>query len=124
MPLKHRAHVTGTILQGSEAGIHIDPVKWVWPMFFGVLAQVYADMEPHAEDSFVIISAVSDSGMIDIHDRKPLVLSREHANEWLDPSLSNSRAEETAESCCRPTEELEWFPVGREVGMCAIRDRN
>ncbi|MGY2112255.1 SOS response-associated peptidase family protein, partial [Pseudomonas pergaminensis] len=65
---------------------------------------------------FVIITAASDQGMVDIHDRHPLVLTPEHANEWLDPGITPSRAEEIAKELCQPTEEFEWFPVGETVG--------
>ena len=86
------------------------------PMFFGALAQVNPGLEPHEGDGFVIITAASDQGMVDIHDRRPLVLAPKHANEWLDPDLSPARAEEIAKELCQPTEEFEWFPVGRAVG--------
>lgn len=86
------------------------------PMFFGALAEVNPGMEPHEGDGFVIITAASDLGMIDIHDRRPLVLTPEHANEWLDPGITPSRAEEIARELCQPTEEFEWFPVSKAVG--------
>lgn len=34
--------------------------------------------------------------MVDIHDRRPVVLSAEHAREWVDPDTSALRAEELA----------------------------
>ncbi|KPW95483.1 hypothetical protein ALP58_00387 [Pseudomonas savastanoi] len=43
------------------------------PMFFAALAQVHAGLQPHEGDGFVIITAASDQGMVDIHDRRPLV---------------------------------------------------
>lgn len=86
------------------------------PMFYGALAQVHPGLETHEEDGFVIITAASDSGMVDIHDRRPLVLSPEHAREWIDPDLSPERAQEIALECCRSTEDFEWFPVGKAVG--------
>jgi putative SOS response-associated peptidase YedK len=86
------------------------------PMFFGALAEVNPGLEPHEGDGFVIITAASDQGMVDIHDRRPLVLNPEHANEWLDPNITPSRAEEIAKEFCRPTQEFEWFPVGKAVG--------
>ena len=86
------------------------------PMFFGALAQVHPGLEPHEEDGFVIITAASDSGMVDIHDRRPLVLTAEIANEWLDPDMSPKRAAEIAKNLCQPTEEFEWYPVGKAVG--------
>ncbi len=67
-------------------------------------------------DGFVIITAASDQGMVDIHDRKPLVLSPDLAREWLTPGLEPARAEEIAREHCRPVEDFEWFPVDKAVG--------
>ncbi|MGY2314072.1 SOS response-associated peptidase family protein [Pseudomonas sp. SDO5522_S412] len=86
------------------------------PMFFGALAQVYPGLDPHDGDGFVIITAASDQGMVDIHDRKPLVLTPEHAREWIDPSLTPGRAEEIAKECCQPVDDFEWYAVGKAVG--------
>ncbi|WP_122613674.1 SOS response-associated peptidase family protein [Pseudomonas viridiflava] len=86
------------------------------PMFYGALAHVTPGLEQHDDDGFVIITAASDQGMVDIHDRRPLVLSPELATEWMDPSTDAIRAEEIAKECCRPVEDFEWFPVGKEVG--------
>lgn len=86
------------------------------PMFYGALAEVHAGLEEHDGDGFVIITAASDAGMVDIHDRRPLVLSPEHAREWIDPDLSPDRARELALECCRPTEDFEWFAVSKAVG--------
>ncbi len=51
------------------------------PMFFAALTEVHAGLEPHDWDGFVIITADSDKGTVDIHDRCPAVLSPEHARE-------------------------------------------
>ncbi|MPQ71058.1 MULTISPECIES: SOS response-associated peptidase family protein [unclassified Pseudomonas] len=86
------------------------------PMFFAALAQVHPGLEPHEGDGFVIITAASDQGMVDIHDRRPLVLAPEHAREWLDPELSPARAEDIAKNLCLPVDAFEWYPVGTAVG--------
>ncbi|QXI26404.1 SOS response-associated peptidase family protein [Pseudomonas vanderleydeniana] len=86
------------------------------PMFFAALAQVHAGLEPHEGDGFVIITAASDQGMVDIHDRRPLVLAPEHAREWIDPDLSPARAEGIAKNLCLPVDDFEWYPVGTAVG--------
>ena len=85
-------------------------------MFFGALAQVHPGLEPHDSDGFVIITAASDSGMVDIHDRRPLVLSPEHAREWIEPRLSAARAEEMVKELCRGVDDFEWFAVSKAVG--------
>jgi putative SOS response-associated peptidase YedK len=85
------------------------------PMFFAALAQVHTDLEPHEGDGFVIITDASDEGMVDIHDRRPVVLSPEDAREWLEPDLPAERALELVRHC-RPVEDFEWFEVGKAVG--------
>lgn len=55
-----------------------------------------ARIRPIDKDGFVIITAASDQGMVDIHDRRPLLLTLEYANEWLEPDLSPERAAEVA----------------------------
>lgn len=86
------------------------------PMFFGALAQFTPGLEPNDQDGYVIITAASDQGMVDIHDRRPLVLDAALAREWLEPGLDPRRAEEIAKKMCRPTEDFEWFAVDRAVG--------
>lgn len=46
-------------------------------MFYGGLAQVAPGLEPMDENGFVTITAVSDQGIVDIHDRRPFVLKPE-----------------------------------------------
>ncbi|MCD5986455.1 SOS response-associated peptidase family protein [Pseudomonas sp. CDFA 553] len=86
------------------------------PMFFGALAQVTLGLEPRDDDGFVIITAASDSGMVDIHDRRPLVLTPEMAREWLDPTSDSKAAELIAKEGCRPVDDFEWFCVDKSVG--------
>ncbi|RMQ98682.1 hypothetical protein ALP94_03893 [Pseudomonas savastanoi pv. glycinea] len=86
------------------------------PMFFGALAQVTPGLEMRDDDGFVIITAASDQGMVDIHDRRPLVLTPEMAREWLDPATTAARAAEIAMTFSQPTEEFEWFKVSKAAG--------
>ncbi|MFJ3448074.1 SOS response-associated peptidase family protein [Pseudomonas sichuanensis] len=86
------------------------------PMFMAALAEVRPGLEANEGDGFVIITAASDAGMVDIHDRRPLVLGAEHARMWIDPELSAVEAERVAREQCLPVEAFEWFAVGRGVG--------
>jgi len=54
--------------------------------------------------------------MVDIHDRKPLVLAPEHARECVDPGTSPERAAEIAVEHCRPVADFHWYKVGKDVG--------
>ncbi|MDL0438237.1 SOS response-associated peptidase family protein [Stutzerimonas frequens] len=62
-------------------------------------------------DGFVIITADSDKGMVDIHDRRPVVLEADLAREWIEPDLPLERAEEIMRHLALPVEVFEWFPV-------------
>jgi putative SOS response-associated peptidase YedK len=86
------------------------------PMFFAGLAEVHHGLEPDERDGFAIITADSDQGMVDIHDRRTVVLDPAHAREWVDRETSLERAREIALEHCRPTDDFHWYKVGKDVG--------
>ncbi|MBA1202049.1 hypothetical protein G7009_09815 [Pseudomonas capeferrum] len=85
------------------------------PLFFAALAEVHRGIEPDERDGFVIITAAADQGLIDIHDRKPLVLTPEVAREWIDPDTSSERAAQIIRSHDRPAGDFKWYPVDKAV---------
>lgn len=68
------------------------------------------------QDGFVIITADAQGGMIDVHDRRPVVLAPELARSWLDDTLEGERAEQMALHLGEPAEAFEWFRVSPAVG--------
>ena len=86
------------------------------PMFFAGLAQVEPGKSPDEPPGFLIITADADGGMVDVHDRRPVVLSPELAREWLSPDLTKDRAKEIARDLGQPAEDFEWYPVSKDVG--------
>lgn len=86
------------------------------PLYFAALAEVHEGIQPDERDGFVIIIAAADEGLLDIHDRKPLVLLPEVAREWIDPDTAPGRAEEIVSRGCRPASDLVWHPVSKAVG--------
>lgn len=72
--------------------------------------------EPRDHDGFAIITADSEGGMVDIHDRRPVVLTPEIAREWIDPATPKERAEEIVRSHGAPAEAFTWYPVSKAVG--------
>nr|WP_314483191.1 SOS response-associated peptidase family protein [uncultured Pseudomonas sp.] len=86
------------------------------PLYFAALAEVHQRLEPDEQEGFVIITAAADQGLIDIHDRKPLVLAPHLAREWLDPATSTQRAAAIVETGCRPATDFRWHPVDKAVG--------
>lgn len=92
-------------------------LKSAEPMFFAAIGQFRpATQEPREDDGFVIITAAADAGMIDIHDRRPLVLPPDVAREWIDPELSEDRAAEIGREAATPVDAFEWYPVSKAVG--------
>lgn len=71
---------------------------------------------PGEHDGFVIITADSAGGLVDIHDRRPVVLAPELAREWLDPATSKDRAEQMVLHQGESAEAFEWFRVDTSVG--------
>jgi putative SOS response-associated peptidase YedK len=88
------------------------------PMWFAALGQFRREdrMEEQEGDGFVIITADSDQGMLDIHDRRPVVLPPDLAREWIEPGISPERAEELVSNLALPVQAFEWHAVDRAVG--------
>lgn len=66
--------------------------------------------------------AASDSGLLDTHDRRPVVLPPSAAREWMDPQTSSERAEELANETSMPPDDFAWHPISKSVGN--IRNDN
>lgn len=93
-------------------------------MFFAALAQVHSGLEPNEGDGFVIVTTASDSGLVDIHDRRPVVLSPDEARKWVEPGLSRDHAEFILLENCRPTADFEWHEVDKSVGNIRNQGRD
>ncbi len=87
------------------------------PIFCAAIGQLPdADEGPGEHDGFVIITADSAGGMVDIHDRRPVVLTRYLAREWLDPATPKERAEQMVLHQGEPSDVFEWFKIDTAVG--------
>lgn len=67
-------------------------------------------------EGFLIVTAAADSGLTDIHDRRPLVFTPEAAMEWMNPETTSAQASELARDTVFPAHDVTWHPVGHEVG--------
>jgi putative SOS response-associated peptidase YedK len=87
------------------------------PAFCASIGQfTTGDHAPSEYDGFVIITADSAGGMVDIHDRRPVILAPELAREWLDPATPKERAEHMMIQQGEPSEVFEWFKVSAAIG--------
>jgi putative SOS response-associated peptidase YedK len=67
------------------------------------------------EVGFVIVTEDCEGGMVDIHDRRPVVLEPEDALRWLDLDTPVEEAAHIAQARSLPTEEFTWWKVDRSV---------
>lgn len=72
--------------------------------------------EPLEHDGFVIITADSQGGIVKIHDRCPVALNAELAQEWIDPATPTERPKQIVLLQGEPSEVFEWFGVDQAVG--------
>jgi putative SOS response-associated peptidase YedK len=86
------------------------------PLFFASLCQVTQGLEQAEDDGFTIITAAADSGLLDIHDRRPVVLLPAHAAEWIAPETEPARALEIATNHGLGAEAFTWYAVPKAVG--------
>lgn len=87
------------------------------PLLFAAIGQfTVSPNEPDENDGFVILTSDADAGLIDVHDRKPLVLPPAVARAWLDPNVTPEQAEQMAHIEVEQADAFEWFPVSRDVG--------
>ncbi len=87
------------------------------PILCAAIGQ-YPTVEHEAgeHDGFVIITADSAGGMVDIHDRRPVTLPGKLAQEWLDPAPPKERAEQMVMLQGESSEAFEWFKVDPAIG--------
>ena len=71
--------------------------------------------EQAAEVGFVIVTEDCEGGMVDIHDRRPVVLEPEDAWRWMDTDTPVEEAAHIAQARSLPTEEFMWWKVDRAV---------
>lgn len=67
-------------------------------------------------EGFLIVTSAADKGLVDIHDRRPLVLSPEAAREWMRQDVGGKEAEEIIADGTVPADKFIWHAVTRAVG--------
>lgn len=68
------------------------------------------------QEGFLIVTAAADEGLLDIHDRRPLVYSPAAARKWLSENTTGKEAEDIAREGTLPAQDFTWHPVSRPVG--------
>lgn len=89
------------------------------PLFMLALANFGPFTEKREEAGFVLVTDDAAAGMLDVHDRKPVVLNPEDAALWLDPSLTPEQALELARRTALPSEAFEWHKVSSAMNKAS-----
>ncbi|MGP3848143.1 SOS response-associated peptidase family protein, partial [Pseudomonas aeruginosa] len=85
------------------------------PIFMAAIGSVPFERGDEAE-GFLIVTAAADQGLVDIHDRRPLVLVPEAAREWMRQDVGGKEAEEIIADGALSADHFKWHPVSRAVG--------
>ncbi len=67
-------------------------------------------------EGFLIVTAAADKGLVDIHDRRPLVMTQEAAREWMRQDIGGKEAEKIAADGAVSADKFIWHCVTRAVG--------
>lgn len=101
--------------KGKKQPWHVH-LKTREPLFMAAIAAFGPFREHAAESGFVIVTADAEGGMVDVHDRRPVVLSAQDAALWLDPALPSGQAGQLAHSAALGPDAFAWHPVSKQVG--------
>lgn len=85
-------------------------------LFLAALANVAPANELKASNGFTVVTADAQGGVIDVHDRRPVVLTAADAALWLDEELAPEQAEVLLRSLALAPESFSWFKVDRSMG--------
>jgi len=85
------------------------------PMFMAALTNWKPYTTQEVETSLVIVTQDSAGGMVDVHDRRPVVLNAADAWRWMDQETPVEEAAHIAQTKSLPTEEFMWWRIERGV---------
>lgn len=93
------------------------------PIFMAAIGSTPFERSDDAE-GFLIVTAAADKGLVDIHDRLPLVLTPEAAREWIRQDIGGKVAVKIAADSTVPTEKFIWHAVSRAMGNTKYQGKN
>ncbi|WP_035060153.1 SOS response-associated peptidase [Andreprevotia chitinilytica] len=87
------------------------------PLFLAALTGFipYTAGQDKHEAGFVILTQDSLGGMVDVHDRRPVVFGPEQADQWADLDTPIDRADHLMRHESLPGDVFEWWPVSQLV---------
>lgn len=92
------------------------------PLFLAAITNWIPYAVQDKEVGLVILTTVADGGLVDVHDRRPVVFEGKDARLWMDNTLPAQQAEALARTRSVPPESFEWFKVSRDVNKTTINE--
>lgn len=83
----------------------------------------HGEEESKTANGFTIVTAAADGGLLDVHDRRPIVLDAGAAALWLNPDLPPDEAAHILGSLAAPAEAFAWHMVDKAIGNVRNQDR-
>jgi putative SOS response-associated peptidase YedK len=93
------------------------------PLLFACIGSTPFQRRDESE-GFLIITAGSNEGLVDIHDRRPLALTPAAARQWLSSDLTSEDAQKIATNHSVPENAFKWHAVSRAVGNVHNQGQN
>ena len=90
------------------------------PLFMLALGNFGSYTAHRAEAGFVLVTDDASEGMLDIHDRRPVVLDAADAALWLDPGLTPQQALELARATALKPDAFAWFKVSNTMNRAGV----
>jgi putative SOS response-associated peptidase YedK len=92
------------------------------PIFLAALAGS-GDGEAKTAKGFTIVTAAADGGLLDVHDRRPVVLDAGDAAIWMNPDLQPDEASHILNNLALPADAFAWHMVDKAIGNVRNQDR-
>ncbi|EME9750187.1 SOS response-associated peptidase family protein [Pseudomonas aeruginosa] len=94
------------------------------PLFLPAIGQFSEPgAEPAGHEGFRIITADSEGGMLDVHDRRPVVFGAEDARQWLS-DIGSKAADQLLQEQALPVTDFTWHAVTLAVGSVRNEGRS
>jgi putative SOS response-associated peptidase YedK len=86
------------------------------PVFIAALTGRKPELQEQKYGAGVaLLTTESAGGMLDVHDRRPIVLTADDARIWLDLNRPKEEMQELARNLALPADAFTWYKVTRDV---------
>jgi len=85
-------------------------------LFIPALPGPYHEDGATAASGFALVTLAVERGLVDIHDRRPVVFTADDAQLWLAPDLPAEQPEQLARFVALGPEMFGWHKVGKAIG--------